>query len=117
MIKTFDLQDDNFYRLLKPEVQDYYQEIRKAKKDGLVPSIKIIRQGHISSWYNKFLDKTYEIERFIIDTNNGYINFLVKSGADGTKNGYKPKFSNFAPGSGLVIVHIFNFVFELYHRW
>lgn len=105
MIKTFDLQDESFYKLLNSEIKDFYLKIKDAKKAGLKPMVKITNSGHRTSWYNKHIGKSYEIDRYIVETDNGYINFLVKSGEDGTKKGYKPTFSNFNKGPGYDIVH------------
>ena len=115
MIKTFDLQDESFYELIDPSDYDYYQRLKYAHKMGLKPLVKITATGHRTSWYNKNIGKTYEIDRYIVETDNGYINFLVKSGEDGTAKGYRPAFSNFnkaRPGFDIVHQSCCKIVFE-----
>ena len=105
MTKIFNLNDDSFYQLLSADSMEYYLPIKEALKSGFIPCVTITRKGHISSWYNNHIGKIYEIDKFIVETDNGYINFLVKSKEDGSKNGYKPKFSSTTMGKGLDIVH------------
>lgn len=105
MVKTFNINDENFYNLLSVESYEYYKIIKDSLENGLVPCVKILRIGHKSSWYNNHIGKTYEIHKYIVDTNNGYINFLVKSNGDGSVKGYKPTFSSLTFGKGYDIVH------------
>lgn len=105
MTKIFNLTDDNFYKLLNSESYLHFKSVKDAISNGSVPYVKITSKGHISSWYNKHIDKSYEIYKFVINTENNYINFIVKSKEDGSKNGYKPQFSSMSFGKGFDIVH------------
>ena len=105
MTKLYGLDDDGFYKLLNLENQEFYTPIKTAFQVGLKPHVKILQSGHNSSWYNIHIGKIYEIYKYVIETKNGYINFLVKSKDDGTKKGYKIPFLNYSMGKGIDIVH------------
>lgn len=105
MTETFYLTDEIFYALLDSDSKEYFKGFKEAVENGLIPYVKVLQNGHRSSWYNKHIGKSYEIHKFIMDTENGYVNYLVKSKGDGTKMGYKPQFSSLHFGKGLDMVH------------
>jgi len=106
MIKTFKLDDEQFYNQLTPEGLEYFSGIKDAAKTkNVVPLTQITGGGYQNSWYNYHIGKTYEIYRYIVDTDYGHVNFLVKSRNDGTSKGYKPMYSRQGYGKGIDIVH------------
>ncbi|SFE98626.1 hypothetical protein SAMN05216283_102308 [Sunxiuqinia elliptica] len=106
MIKTFKLDDEQFYNMLTQEELKQFEPIKLvAKEKYVLPLVEITGGGSANSWYNSHIGKTYEIYKYIIDTDKRYVNFLVKSRSDGTKSGYKPMFSDQKPIKGLDIVH------------
>lgn len=105
MSKTYNLTDETFYKSLDAEKYKRFTCIKEAVEGGFVPCVKITRVGFENSWYNKHINKAYEIHKFIINKPNGYVNFIVKSKDDGSKTGYKPQFSSSSFGKSYDIVH------------
>ena len=105
MIKMYSVTDENFYNTLKDEQKEYFKGYKEDIDMGFIPMVQIKREGHPSGWYNKHIGKIYQIYKYIIETDNGYINYIVYSKEDGTQKGFKPQFSSNYMGKGLDIVH------------
>ncbi|MBN2747564.1 MAG: hypothetical protein JXR34_12625 [Bacteroidales bacterium] len=106
MIQTFALDDEQFYNSLNQDDLKHFEPIKVAAQTNFtVPLVEITGGGHPNSWYNLHIGKIYEILCYIVETDNGHINFLVKSRGDGTKTGYKSMYSMQRPTKGLDLVH------------
>lgn len=113
-VRLFHLNDDEFYSCIaserKPypeliglvikegfiantavEPVSYFESVRDKVQSGLVPMMRITRATLVNerAWYNQHVGKLYELHQYIVDTRNGYVGYIVKSGDDGTKGGYR----------------------------
>ena len=112
-IKVYELNDSGFYGCINGERKPYrelsglvitegfipntavqpvwyFEKIREMVQNGLVPKMRITRALKVNehTWYNKHVGELYELHRYVIDTRNGFVGYIVKSGDDGTIGGY-----------------------------